>query len=88
MVTDSQHTHKIVDNSIVSSMTKQVAFSEQAYAALRRAKQGQESFSQTVLRLLANQPKDALAFVNRPRRWTLTAREHLAQVDADRKAWP
>jgi predicted CopG family antitoxin len=68
-------------------MTKQVAFSEQAYAALRRAKGEQESFSQAVLRLLASQPKDPMAFADRPRRWKLSARQHLAQVDADRKAW-
>ena len=68
-------------------MTKQVALSEHAYAALRNAKTPEESFSDAVLRLLERSAKDPMAFARRPREFQLSSAAHLKQVEADRDAW-
>lgn len=68
-------------------MTKQVALSEAAYAALRRAKSGSDSFSDTVLRLLREAEaaqRDPFRFASFPHRFRLDATAHLRQVEADR----
>lgn len=64
-------------------MTKQVALSEPAYLALRRAKRERESFSDVVLRLLVDQ-KDPRGFTRRRHRFLLDAQQHLQEADEGR----
>lgn len=66
-------------------MTRQVSLSEDAYRRLREEKREAESFSKTILRLLrAAKGKDPFVFTQRKRRHVLSAKEHLALVEADR----
>lgn len=49
-------------------MTHQVALADATYARLKREKQGEESFSRVIERLLANQQKDPMGFVRTRRK--------------------
>ena len=69
----------------VAWMTRQVALSEATYARLRRQRKPAESFSQAIERLIDNQVKTPLDFVEGlappipPKKW-------LEQIEADREA--
>lgn len=70
-------------------MTHQVALSREAYQALRKAKQPQESFSDAVLRLLHEhraRERDPWKFVRARRRHLLDTESRLAEVEAWRDA--
>lgn len=70
-------------------MTKQVALSNEAYAALRGEKQEAESFSDLVLRLMreANMGRrDPMRWLSRPHKSWLTMEEHLQMVEEGREA--
>lgn len=68
-------------------MTKQVALSNDAYAALRKVKQEGESFSDLVMRLMreASVGKDPMRWVNRPHRFWVTKEEHLRMIEEGRE---
>jgi predicted CopG family antitoxin len=69
-------------------MTKQVAFSDAAYAALRQEKEPTESFSDLALRLLREAriaKKDPMRFVNFPHQRLISAEEHLKEVESGRE---
>ncbi|MEK6985039.1 MAG: antitoxin VapB family protein [Candidatus Thermoplasmatota archaeon] len=68
-------------------MTRQVALSEPAYAALKQAKQELESFSDVVERLLRNERRrgDPARFAKFPHRFTLSARDHAQEVEQGRQ---
>lgn len=69
-------------------MTHQVALSEPAYAALKRAKRGTESFSDAVLRLLQQAhraEKDPHQFGKRRHQFRISMQEHLAEAEAGRE---
>lgn len=69
-------------------MTKQVAFSNDAYAALRKEKREGESFSDLVLRLMRDAriaTKDPMRFVNHPHQFWVTREEHLKMIEEGRE---
>lgn len=66
-------------------MTKQVAFSNEAYAALKREKQAHESFSDLVVRLMREariQKKDPMRFANFAHKRAWPVKDHLSLVEA------
>lgn len=67
-------------------MTKQVALADATYERLKRHRRPDESFSEAIERLLDQQAKDPLAFPDRVPKAGLSAKEWLAQVEADRDA--
>ena len=70
-------------------MTKQVALSNAAYAALKREKQETESFSDLVVRLMREArvtKKDPMRFVNFPHQRTMSPEEHLRFIEEMREA--
>jgi predicted CopG family antitoxin len=69
-------------------VTKQVALAESTYLRLRGNRRPGESFSAAIDRLLDNQPKDPMRFVEEARKHKniMSHEEALAMIEAERDA--
>lgn len=69
-------------------VTKQVALAESTYLRLRGNRRPGESFSAAIDRLLDNQPKDPMRFVEEAgkHKHVIPPHEYLAMIEAERDA--
>lgn len=67
-------------------MTRQVSLAEATYARLKRNRRAGESFSKAIERLLDQEAKDPMGFVERVPRARISAKKWLRQIEADRDA--